>query len=101
MLQTRTSCEGKWVLSTIWSFVWGIVEGLLLAGLGAAGILLGVSALRDIRTGKTLSLNRMSTRVIERAANPTAFWFTIAACLVWGVLGAFFMAFTIMLLVGV
>jgi hypothetical protein len=89
------------MLSTIWSFGSSIVGGLLLAGIGAAGMLLGISAVRDIRTGKTQSLSRMSTRVFERAENPKAFWVTIATGVLWGVLGAFLITLTIMLLLGV
>ena len=89
------------MLSTIWSYVWSIVEGLLITATGALGVILGVGALRDIGTGKTRSLNRTSTRVIYRAEEPTAFWATIATGLLWGCIGAFLLAIPVMMLLGV
>lgn len=89
------------MLSTIWSFGSNIAFGLLFVASGGAGVLLGVGALKDIRTGKTQSLSRMSSRVFERAERPTAFWVTIATGLFWGVLGAFLMTLGITGLFGV
>jgi hypothetical protein len=73
----------------IWSAVWSFLGGLALLLVAALCIAIGIGAVRDIRTGKARSLRRMSTRVYDRAENPTDFWLTIAVSLFWGLLGIF------------
>lgn len=97
-MHTRTSFQGKIGAKPMWSFVSHIAFGLLFVALGGVGVLLGVSALKDIRTGRTQSLSRMSSRVFKRAESPTDFWVTIATGVLWGVFGAFLLTFGIVFL---